>query len=559
MQDPPPAPSAAAEPAAERDEAREARETLKKEWDEAIKKTKPKDTAAGLKSGIATAAAGVASGFVGLFAAPIVGAKQDGASGFAKGLATGIAGAVVLPVAGVVGGAVQVGRGIANQSEAIREKKAGKIWNKETHEWEDPPGTDIQAYDPQAAAARLGVPGEVDYYALLEVSRDADAATIKRQYYILARKWHPDKNPDNAEATERFQQLGQAYQVLSNAELRAKYDKYGSAGLDVEFADPSMIFGMLFGSELFEPIVGEFLIAAATSKGRELTEKEINHMQETRIAKLLVSLKTRLAPYMAGEEEAFREVQGINSEQLAAASFGSVMLQTVGRVYQTEADIYQGNALLGGLGKLRRAGHSIRSQLQAAKAAVDLAQHQAKIEAAEAALKDHAQALQDKHGSGEDLPELAKQELAAMMLQRHELEMAGIGLALQAMWAANVLDIQKTLHQVCKRLLKEPGISKQEGRQRAQALSELGRIYCEAQAPPELQQSQEQHMEQALKKLQDLYAGVVPGEDEQESAAAAGAGAGGGGAYAAPRPGQGQAYSSSNSTAGSSRQAGHAS
>jgi hypothetical protein len=111
--------------------------------------------------------------------------------------------------------------------------------------------------------------------------------------------------------------------------------------------------------------------------------------------------------------------------------------------------------------------------------------------------------------------------------------------------------------QVCKRLLKEPGISKQEGRQRAQALSELGRIYCEAQAPPELQQSQEQHMEQALKKLQDLYAGVVPGEDEQEGAAAAGAGAGAGG-YAAPRPGQGQAYSSS-STAGSSRQAGHAS
>lgn len=42
----------------------------------------------------------------------------------------GIAGAVVLPVAGVVGGAVQVGRGIANQSEAIREKKAGRIWNK---------------------------------------------------------------------------------------------------------------------------------------------------------------------------------------------------------------------------------------------------------------------------------------------------------------------------------------------------------------------------------------------------------------------------------------------
>lgn len=83
------------------DEAREARETLKKEWDEAVRKTKPKDTAAGLKSGVATAAAGVASGIVGLFAAPIVGAKQEGASGFAKGLATGKQGCAVGPGAGV--------------------------------------------------------------------------------------------------------------------------------------------------------------------------------------------------------------------------------------------------------------------------------------------------------------------------------------------------------------------------------------------------------------------------------------------------------------------------
>jgi hypothetical protein len=72
-----------------REEAKDAREALKKEWDDAVRKTKPKDTAAGLKSGIATAAAGVASGVVGLFAAPIVGARQEGASGFAKGLATG--------------------------------------------------------------------------------------------------------------------------------------------------------------------------------------------------------------------------------------------------------------------------------------------------------------------------------------------------------------------------------------------------------------------------------------------------------------------------------------
>jgi hypothetical protein len=56
-----------------------------------------------------------------------------------------------------------------------------------------------------------------------------------------------------------------------------------------------------------------------------------------------------------------------------------------------------------------------------------------------------------------------------------------MGLALQAMWAANVLDIQRTLHQVCKRLLREPGLPKPEAKVRAAALAELGRIYCEAQ------------------------------------------------------------------------------
>jgi hypothetical protein len=56
-------------------------------------------------------------------------------------------------------------------------------------------------------------------------------------------------------------------------------------------------------------------------------------LQETRIAKLLVQLKSRLQPFCVGEAEAFREVQCINAEQLAAASFGSVMLQ-VGRLLQ---------------------------------------------------------------------------------------------------------------------------------------------------------------------------------------------------------------------------------
>jgi len=66
-----------------------------------------------------------------------------------------------------------------------------------------------------------------DYYEVLEVSRDADGNTIKKAYRKLAVKYHPDKNQGNAEAEEKFKEIGEAYEVLSDEEKRAAYDRYG--------------------------------------------------------------------------------------------------------------------------------------------------------------------------------------------------------------------------------------------------------------------------------------------------------------------------------------------
>uniref|UniRef100_A0A383V3U9 DNAJ-containing protein X-domain domain-containing protein n=1 Tax=Tetradesmus obliquus TaxID=3088 RepID=A0A383V3U9_TETOB len=130
---------------------------------------------------------------------------------------------------------------------------------------------------------------------------------------------------------------------------------------------------------------------------------------------------------------------------------------------------------------------------------------------------------------------------------RHELEVAGMGLALQAMWAANVLDIQRTLHQVCKRLLREPGLPKPQAKLRAAALAELGRIYLEAQVPPELQKDTQQQMKEALEKLQELYMGQTAAEDAEAEAAEAAAAAAAAGSGAAGRAG-----ASAGSSAGAS-------
>lgn len=71
-----------------------------------------------------------------------------------------------------------------------------------------------------------------DYYEVLGVSKGATASEIKKAYRKLALKYHPDKNPDNEEAEEKFKEAAEAYEVLSNDEKRQRYDQFGHAGVD---------------------------------------------------------------------------------------------------------------------------------------------------------------------------------------------------------------------------------------------------------------------------------------------------------------------------------------
>jgi len=73
---------------------------------------------------------------------------------------------------------------------------------------------------------------EIDYYEILEVSRSCSDTELKKSYRKLAMKYHPDRNPDNKEAEEKFKALSEAYEVLKDPEKRAIYDQYGKAGLE---------------------------------------------------------------------------------------------------------------------------------------------------------------------------------------------------------------------------------------------------------------------------------------------------------------------------------------
>ena len=71
-----------------------------------------------------------------------------------------------------------------------------------------------------------------DYYEVLGVDKNANDAAIKKAYRVLAKKYHPDANPGDAEAEKKFKEASEAYSVLSDPEKRKQYDQFGHAAFD---------------------------------------------------------------------------------------------------------------------------------------------------------------------------------------------------------------------------------------------------------------------------------------------------------------------------------------
>ncbi|QHC35041.1 molecular chaperone DnaJ [Komagataeibacter xylinus] len=101
---------------------------------------------------------------------------------------------------------------------------------------------------------------KIDYYAALEVSRDANGDEIKRAYRKLAMKYHPDRNPGDAEAENKFKEISEAYDVLKDDQKRAAYDRFGHAAFEGGGPGPG---GFDFGGgglgDIFEQMFGDMM------------------------------------------------------------------------------------------------------------------------------------------------------------------------------------------------------------------------------------------------------------------------------------------------------------
>ncbi|KAF1934061.1 DnaJ-domain-containing protein [Didymella exigua CBS 183.55] len=122
---------------------------------------------------------------------------------------------------------------------------------------------------------------ETAYYDALGVPPTATELEIKKAYRKLAIKLHPDKNPGDETAHAKFQEIGEAYQVLSDDQLRANYDKYGKEGAVPQsgFEDPSEFFTMIFGGEAFVDWIGEISLMKDLTKTMEISMREMEEQE----------------------------------------------------------------------------------------------------------------------------------------------------------------------------------------------------------------------------------------------------------------------------------------
>ena len=361
------------------------RQAAAQQLEQILSTSRPKNLVQGVSRGVSNIVAGAVGGagvavilpVAGLAAGLQAGGLLGGVVGVAGGAVAGALGGAALAVAGAVSGVAQVTRGVAAVPQSLLAPRQGKWWNERTGQWvltdmtveaerwqgipeddADILGKVQQEIDDSIEfTTTAGAVKDMTYYNSLEIPATAEPAVIKRQYYLLARKYHPDKQKDGddtQQAADKFKEIAEAYQVLSDPTLRQRYDKEGPQGLSPDKTstagsgdgkppvDPALLFAFLFGSDLFYDYIGRLSTATSASVGDspKIDWKDAQTLQQRRVTRLAVKLIAKITPWVEQSGEGSLENDHTNIEalwqaeavELSKASFGYPLVTTIGKV-----------------------------------------------------------------------------------------------------------------------------------------------------------------------------------------------------------------------------------
>jgi len=464
-------------------------------------KTRPKDASDGCLRGMRAFGVGVAGGLATAVASPVVCARHAGTVGLVKGLGVGLVGGLGAAAVGAGCCLVQVCRGVALSARARRAHREEKVWDQELGQWTDVDLCSLertlqeeergrQAFGGNSSTKRcLHKVRDTDFYDLLQVHPEASASEIKKSYYKHARKCHPDKNPGDSEATARFQKLSMVYQVLSDPELRAKYDQEGSGSVQDQamVVDPKMFFNLLFGLDCFVPWTGELAAVAHLDRFANLSEQDCDstdwiffdtdakRQQLRREVECACYLRHKLERHVYGRDtKGFEEQTRLEAHELGRSQFGPKLLVCLGETYQVRADVYLANQLVGRNTLAKRVVSAKQTRLRLKQGLTLVSSVANSLLHAQRLLRTARGAVQGD-GMSIDPDGLAEEQAGAISAAVDDSLPSFVATA----WCFVAWDINGTTERVVGKLLQDKSVPWQIRIRRAQALQKLGQIFVE--------------------------------------------------------------------------------
>lgn len=294
-------------------------------------------------------------------------------------------------------------------------------------------------------------------YDLLGIQPDASPTTIRKQYYFMAMKYHPDKNPNDSHAEEMFKKVSEAYQILSDSTLRDRYDSMGrdAATPSEGFMNAQDFFKQMFGGDKFVNLIGDIslgkilndMMTAPSTQSYSMTKEqqaELERLHKERIDMLLHHLIQKTNYYTQGlySHYQFQEMIFNEAKDLSKESYGIPLLNSIGYVYLSKSKQalggYKWLGIPGMVHSVKEKGHIVSSLFDTIGAVRNATRSQTPVES-------HPTVNQEQKIKN-------------------------------ALWKASNFEVEATLRAVCEKFLDVPSRSEKEAR--AKALKIIGKVYC---------------------------------------------------------------------------------
>lgn len=338
---------------------------------------------------------------------------------------------------------------------------------------------------------------DTEYYDILEIKPDATPTEIKKAYRKKAMQTHPDKHPNDPDAQKKFQAVGEAYQVLSDPDLRSRYDEFGKEDAVPQqgFEDAAEFFTTIFGGDGFQDWIGEFELLKNLSKGAEIIgdkeestqeqsdatdviqhdgksaksknsdkltkeqrdklvemENERRAQKKKQVEELSIKLDDKISQYLTAKKnehlDEFNAKLNQEIEDLKLESFGLELLHLIAKIYKTKANNFIMSQKTHGFSKLFT---GVRDKTKTAKSAWGI--------------------LSSAMDAQSAMKELEKLDMDTMDdYERAEVEKFITGKVLGTAWVMSKFEAQGKLRDVCDKILTDKNVPTKQRLEKAKAL-----------------------------------------------------------------------------------------